>query len=306
MAVMPEKPQMKGQKDFPKVQMVATNFKSFISTARSSKLTLPFTEEKPSQGKVWPEKLNKGCTVLCWSRRRRTAGPAPASDALHSHERRSWRVKPLLIYPHDTWWSPWRSHRQWLTWSKPLEWLLPDPRQYHEAEWSPVWQAITCELMLTNLLKLCHWGILHAISLKSSSAISPISFRRGSVCVSHSWCSFFGTHHWPPGTHQILMETGRFSGMFPINRHIFIYLYCKWHFVRQPRGDVAHWISWCSLNEDGTLNWGAYSRHLPWACFTDLFWTVTERCSLASREPVRIREWQSSEGYELTHLMTQR
>lgn len=115
MAVMPEKPQMKGQKDFPKVQMVATNFKSFISTARSSKLTLPFTEEKPSQGKVWPEKLNKGCTVLCWSRRRRTAGPASASDALHSHERRSWRVKPLLIYPHDTWWSPWQSHRQWLT-----------------------------------------------------------------------------------------------------------------------------------------------------------------------------------------------
>lgn len=236
MAVMPEKPQMKGQKDFPKVQMVATNFKSFISTARSSKLTLPFTEEKPSQGKVWPEKLNKGCTVLCWSRRRRTAGPAPASDALHSHERRSWRVKPLLIYPHDTWWSPWRSHRQWRTWSKPLEWLLPDPRQYHEAEWSPVWQAITCELILTNLLKLCHWGILHAISLKSSSAISPVSFRRGSVCVSHSWCSFFGTHHWPPGTHQIIMESGRFSGMFPINRHIFIYLYCKWHLSGNPVG----------------------------------------------------------------------
>lgn len=101
------------------------------------------------------------------------------------------------------------------------------------------------------------------------------------------------------------METGRFSGMFPINRHTFIYLYCKRHFVLQPRGDVACWISWCSLNEDGTLNWGTHSRHLPSACFIDLFWRVTDRCSLASQEPVRIRECQSSEGYELSHLMTQ-
>lgn len=192
MAAMPDKPQTKGQKDFPKVQVVATNFKSFLSTARSWKLTLPYTEKKNQPGNVgkglaW--KLTKGYTVLylkysSWSGRCRTTGPAPAS--LHRKERRSWRVKQLLIYPHDTWWSPWRSHIQWLTWSKPREWLLPDPRQYHGAEWTPVWQAITCELILTNLLlKLCRWGILNAINPKTPDAISPITFKRGSMCVSH-------------------------------------------------------------------------------------------------------------------------
>lgn len=49
MAEVPEKPQTKGQKDLPKVQMVATNFKFFISIARSSKLTIPSTEKNPAR-----------------------------------------------------------------------------------------------------------------------------------------------------------------------------------------------------------------------------------------------------------------